>query len=423
MLQAKIDPERPGPEPMSAPNATELLGSSHTGLFYALALGTFAVGTEGFMIAAILPSISHSLDVTVREAGLLVSVFSFAYAVSSPVLTVLTGTLARRTLLLASLGAFILSNLVAAIVPGFGSLVAARILIAFAAGLFVPNANAIAGALAHPARRGRALAIVNGGITVAVAVGVPLGSVVGANFGWRATFIGVALISAIALATIAWMLPLNLQLNPPATLRERLTILVHRPSLTVLVTTALWAIGAYTVYTYLSPFLSAAAGLSQEGAGLVLALLGSSALVGVTLGGAANDRYGARKAQAVALPLMAVAFSLLTLCALMFSPNALPYILPLVVLWGLSAWGFFPPQQARLIAVAGVANASVALSLNASFMYLGFAIGGLVGAIVLGVASAAWIGLAGAIVIVFSMAVSRLGWLQTQSGGPGGQGR
>jgi len=391
----------------------ERLHRTRSGPLFALALGTFAVGTEGFMIAAILPTISEELSVGVGAAGLLVTVFSLVYAISSPVLTALTARVPRRILLIGALAAFVLTNLAAAFAPGYWTLVVARVLIALAAGLFVPNANALAGAIVHPSRRGRALAIVNGGITVAVAVGVPLGAVVAVHLGWRFTFVGVALLSLAALGILALKLPRDIVVNMPATLKDRLAIVGQRRPLTVLLATTVWAIGAYTVYTFISPFLSLSAGLSPASAGLVLTLLGTAAIGGVTLGGVANDRFGARKVQALALPLMALAFAGLTLSALLFAPNAGPFVLPLVALWGLSGWGFFPPQQARLIGVAGVANASVALSLNASFMYLGFSIGAFLGSLVVGLLSVAWIGLAGALCILAAMAISSVGWRQS----------
>ena len=183
----------------------------------------------------------------------------------------------------------------------------------------------------------------------------------------------------------------------------------------MLLTTTIWAIGAYTVYTYISPFLSFSTGLSPAAVGLVLTLLGTAAIGGVTLGGIANDHFGARKTQAVALPLMVFAFAGLTASALIFSPHALPFVLPLVALWGLSAWGFFPPQQARLIGTAGVSHAPVALSLNASFMYLGFSIGAALGSFVIGLLSVAWIGLAGAVCVLAAMLVSSVGWRQSDS--------
>jgi predicted MFS family arabinose efflux permease len=139
-------------------------------------------------------------------------------------------------------------------------------------------------------------------------------------------------------------------------------------------------------------------------------LLGISALGGVTLGGHASDRFGARRTQAIALPISALTFAGLTLAALIFAPRALAIILPLIALWGLSAWGFFPPQQARLVSVAGLSHTPVVLSLNASFMYLGFSLGAALGSVVIAVASVAWIGAAGAIGMLCAMAVSAFAW-------------
>ena len=124
---------------------------------YWLALGTFAIGTEGFMIAALLVPIAADLRVSVVQAGLLVSIFAFAYATSSPVLTVITGRLDRRRLLISSMSLFAFLNIGAAMAHSFLALAAARVLLAFAAGLYTPNANALAGAVASSEHRsGRA---------------------------------------------------------------------------------------------------------------------------------------------------------------------------------------------------------------------------------------------------------------------------
>lgn len=383
---------------------------SRTGALYALALGTFAVGTEGFMIAAILPTVSGALQVSVEAAGQLVTIFALVYAVSSPILTAMTASWDRRRLLMGSLAAFALANLVASVAPGYWSLAAARVLLALTAGLYVPNANAFAGALVPATHRGRALAIVNGGITVAVAVGVPLGAFIGSHLGWRATFVGVAVMSVVALAVLAARLPRDVASSPAATLRARLAVIAHPGALIVLATTTVWAIGAYTVYTYISAFLAETASLTIAQAGLVLTVLGTAAVGGVALGGITNDRFGARRVQSVALPLMALAFAGLTVAGLALAPHALVAIIPLIVLWGLSAWSFFPPQQNRLIGVVGAANAPVALSLNASFMYVGFSLGALLGSIVIASSSVVWIGAAGAVSIVGATLLSAIGW-------------
>jgi len=165
---------------------------------YWLALGTFAIGTEGFMIAPLLPDLAHDLSVSLVSAGQLVTVFALTYALSSPILTALTGDIDRRRLLIASMLAFAAANFVAWSAHGYPALLAARILLAVAAGLYVPNANALASAIVEPSRRGTALSIVTGGTSVAVALGVPLGALVGDCFGWRVNFAAVGALALIA---------------------------------------------------------------------------------------------------------------------------------------------------------------------------------------------------------------------------------
>src|SRR2546426_8698008 len=166
---------------------------------YWLALGSFATGTVGFMIAAIHPNIAADLAVLVALAGSLISIFALAYALSSPILTTLTGRVDRRKLLLAAMTIFSLANVVAASTHTYWGLAAARVLLACAAGLYTPNANALAGALVPPGRRGRATAIVNAGLPVAIAIGGPPRAAPGHRPGGRVTFRGGAGLSAAPL--------------------------------------------------------------------------------------------------------------------------------------------------------------------------------------------------------------------------------
>jgi predicted MFS family arabinose efflux permease len=188
---------------------------------YWLALGTFAVGTESFMVAGLLPGMASDLAVSIAAAGQLVTAFAFAYALSSPILTALTSHIGRRTLLILAMGVFALANLIAWSAQDYRQLMAARIVLAFAAGLYVPGANALASAVAAPERRGRAIAIVNGGLSLAIAFGVPLGALIGDGMGWRATFGGVvapalatAAASFLLLSISAHLLPRSLELAP-----------------------------------------------------------------------------------------------------------------------------------------------------------------------------------------------------------------
>ena len=348
------------------------------------------------MIAALLPGIAGDLAVSLQAAGQLVTVFALTYAVSSPLLTALTGNVNRRKLLILSMAAFAGANIIAAVAPGYWFLLGARILLALSAGLYVPSANALAGVLVPPERRGRALAIVGGGISLAVAIGVPMGAFIGSHFGWRMTFLGVAVLAAIALSGLLIGMPRGIGAGLPATsLGERLAVVRRPGAFAALMVTTVWAVGGYAVYTYIAPLL-AAAGFEGAGIGYVLFLWGATAFVGLFLGGMANDKFGGRRVITAALPIMALALISLSVSASYLSVSeALLPVLIAIGIWGLTGWGFFPAQQVRLIGISGLRAAPVILSLNASFMYLGFSLGAVLGSFTLtrgSVADLGWVG-------------------------------
>ena len=375
-----------------------------------LALGTFAVGTEGFMIAAILPEIAADLAVSVQVTGLLVTVFAITYALSAPILTALTGRFGRRKLLVLCMAAFACANLVAAMAASYDFLLGARIMLALTAGLYVPNANALASAITPVQWRGRALAVVNGGFSGAVALGVPLGALLCSRTNWRMPFVGVAILAGAACLGLLVGVPRDAATQlPAASLRERLKLLRNPVAFPALLVTTLWALGGYTMYTYIAPYLGQAARLDGARVGLVLFLWGVCAFVGLFLGGLANDRIGANRVITVALPLMATALLALSLAAWRLpADEALVPILIAVAIWGISAWGFFPPQQARLIGIVGPAGAPLILSLNTSFQYVGFSLGAAFGSFVLTRGSIADLGWAGALWVVAAVALNAL---------------
>ncbi|WP_083686444.1 MFS transporter [Rhodoferax koreensis] len=352
---------------------------------YWLSFGAFAIGTEGFMIAPLLSGIASDLGVTIAAAGQLVTAFALAYALSSPVLAVVTGNVNRRRLLIACLAAFAAANLVAVLSQGYWQLMGARLLLAFTAGLYVPSANAVATALVAPTRRGTALSIVTGGTSLAIALGVPLGAIVGHMSGWRTTFGAVAILASIATLGLASGLPRGFGDDiAVASLDARLAVARNPRVLLALLVTTLWATGAYTFYTYVGSYMAAAVGLDGAQLSVMLFAWGLSAACGVFVGGRLTDKIGAARVIGPALVLLATAFVGLWLVARWITPSAaLVPVAALVVLWGMSAWSFFPAQQARLIGIAGAPVAPVALSLNASFMFLGFSLGAMLGAVTL----------------------------------------
>jgi predicted MFS family arabinose efflux permease len=375
------------------------------GRLYVLAAGTFAVGTEGFMIAGILPRVASDLHVSPATAGQLVTAFALSYAVFSPILTALTGHFARRTVLLWAMGAFAVVNALAALAPNFQVLLVARIGLAMAAGVFVPGANALAGALVPPERRGVAIAIVNAGLTISIALGVPIGTALASMSSWRATFVGVAMLATAAFAGLLAGLPVGIGAHfPVASLRERIRVARKPEVLLTLLGTTLWATGSYVVYTYLSLFLGAATNVRGANIGYVLFATGVAAGVGVILGGRRVDRLGARAVIVPALMVCAMSFVALSMFAHTLSPSmALVPILAAIIMWSLSHWGFYPGQQARLMGIAGLHLAPIALSLNASFMYLGFSVGAAAGGLLVAYGSALDLGYLAAAFAVASL--------------------
>jgi predicted MFS family arabinose efflux permease len=214
-------------------------------------------------------------------------------------------------------------------------------------------------------------------------LGVPISALVGHGFGWRVTFAIVGSLALLATAGLALSLAHDVGADlPVAQLSERLAVLRQKPVVLALIVTLLWATGAYTVYTYLSVFLARAVGISGSHVGLVLFAWGISAAIGVTTGGTMTDRLGSKRVIITSLSLLALAFVTMSASAYWLSPaDARMPVLTAIVLWGLAAWSFFPAQQTSLIGLAGVKLASVVLSLNASFMFGGFALGTALGSV------------------------------------------
>ncbi|GAA0951075.1 MFS transporter [Nonomuraea longicatena] len=342
-----------------------------------LALGTFAVGTDAFVVAGFLPAMAESLGVGESVAGWSVTVFAVAYAVLAPVLATMTARLPRRTLLVAALAVLTLANLGSALAPTFPLLLATRVVAAAGAAAFTPNAGAVAAALATPEARGRALATVIGGLSVATAVGVPLGGLIGEWLGWRAALVLVALACLAVGAGVLASLP-DLPGGPRVPLRQRLGVL-RRPAVrAVLPLSVLGMAAGYTVYAYSVPALQAV-GVADPAP--MLFGYGLGAVAGSLTAGYATDRWGATRVLLTGYVVMAASLGLLGVMAATGSASPVA-VAVLVAGWGASSWCQTPPQQHRLIAAAPE-EASLVVSLNSSAIYAGIGAGTLAGGLTL----------------------------------------
>ncbi|WP_333486768.1 MFS transporter [Nonomuraea corallina] len=336
---------------------------------YPLAAGNFAVGTGMFVIAGLLTPIAADLDVSVAAAGQLMTVFALAYAVLSPILAAVTAALPRRTLLLLGLGVFVLGNALTAVVPGYPLVVATRVLAAAGAAMFTPTASGVASALAGPGQRGRALALVMGGLSVATAVGVPLGTWLGGAAGWRATIWLVTGLAVLGFAGIAALVP-DVRVTVPGGLRERFAPLADRGVLAVLATQLLMFASAFSAYTYLGS-------LFDLPPAAVLWAWGVGAVVGNQLGGRLTDAYGPRRMVLAGLTTSTILMALIPVANL-----ALPVALVWAFLWGALGWLVAPAQQYRVVA-ALPGNVAIGLGLLSSAQYAGLVLAGVAGGLVL----------------------------------------
>jgi predicted MFS family arabinose efflux permease len=359
-----------------------------------LALGAFAVGTEGFMIAGLLPVLARDLNAGLPAVGHLVSAFSLAYALGAPVMAVLTAALERRRVLAFAMGAFALANVLAAAAPSYAPLLAARLLLAVSAATFMPAATGYAAALGGPDRRGRNMSMVTNGLTFAIIAGAPLGLLVGESLSWRATFLGVAGLSSLSLFGILGWMPRQLA-GVRISMGERLAVAKRYDVLGVLLVTVLTVAGTFTVYTYLAVFLAGVAGQSPPGLALTLLGFGLASAVGARLGGSAADHLGARVTVILGGGLVLLAYIALSLGAALGPSRAMLVLVPAILLWGSSSWGLITAQQVRLVSLAPEL-APISLSLNSSAIYLGSATGAGAGALV-----------------IADGAVARLGWVAT----------
>jgi predicted MFS family arabinose efflux permease len=358
-----------------------------------LAVAAFAIGTEAFVIAGLLPAIATDLQISLAAAGQLVTAYALTYAIGSPALAVAFNNLDRRLVLALALCCFIAGNLMAVAATTFTMLLGSRMLMALGAGLCMPTALGVAVAIAAPERRGRAIALVTSGMTVATVLGVPLGTWIGVHFGWRATFVLVAILGAIALAGLLFGLPRGLPRNT-ATLSQRFAVARHGAVLDALAVTIFWALGGFTVLTYLSVPLQGL-GFSPTEIGFALLVFGAAAAIGNMLGGTLADRIGPASTTTLGLVVMMLALTLQSVTLKFGLPEyARPIFLVLIFCWGVAGWTFYPGQVANLVRIEPQAS-MIALSLNASAMYFGFAIGGALGGFVLATLSPSdlgWIG-------------------------------
>jgi predicted MFS family arabinose efflux permease len=340
-----------------------------------LMVGAVALGLDAYVIAGILPLISHDLAVSVSTLGLMVTAFTLAYGLLSPLLSTVATGRSMRTVLVVALVVFTAGNAVTALSSDVALLMISRVVAGAGAGLYMPMAVAAAAQLVPAELRGRALALVTGGMTVGVVIGVPIGLTLSGHAGWRAAPWLAAGLGAIALAGVITMLPPLAGASGP-TLRERGQVLADRRVLTVALATGLSSAASIGAYTYLSELLTAL--FHPHGDTGYLWLWGVGGIVGSFGVGAVVDRFHRTK-DLTTLIFTAIGVAILAVATIGHAPVVAGVFL---VVWGVFGWSSLTPQQHRMLALRPDAG-TVAVALNSSAMYLGISLGAALGSVFL----------------------------------------
>lgn len=341
---------------------------------FVLALATFVAGTVELVIAGIINMIAEDLHVSVGAVGQLVSVFSLVFAFGAPVLIALTSKVEKRKLLLIAMLTFLGGNILSIFSPKFTTLLIARIILAASCSIVVVTSVTMAANTVATELRGRAIGLIFMGLSASLVLGVPLGTIIGENFGWRMTFVLVAVLSIVSMVGIIKFLP-KVPPQPAIPLLKQIATLKSKKIASIQLISVLELTGHFIVYTYFTLFLKTSMDLSTNMISMVLLVFGIAGIIGGWIGGWASDKFGGAKTILTFLILFAVSLFLLP-----YATGSMLSLLIVVVLYGAMVWALSPAVQ-NYLAESAPDSSDIQLGLNTSFLHLGVALGSGLGGI------------------------------------------
>lgn len=358
----------------------------------ALAVSAFAIGTTEFISVGLLPLIADDLDIPVTTAGLTVSLYALGVTFGAPILTSLTSSMSRKTLLLWIMFIFIAGNTMAATASSIGILLAARVISAFSHGVFMSIGSTIAADIVPEDKRASAISIMFTGLTVATVTGVPFGTFIGQQFGWRFAFMVIIAVGIIAFITNGILVPSKLRKGTKTTMRDQLKLVTNSRLLLLFVITALGYGGTFVVFTYLSPLLQEVTGFKAGTVAVILLGYGIAIAIGNMIGGKLSNRN----------PIAALFYMFIVQAIVLFVLTfTAPYQaagLITILCMGLLAFMNVPGLQVYVVMPAErfVPSAvDVASAMNIAAFNAGIALGSYLGGVItdsIGLIHTAWIG-------------------------------
>ncbi|WP_203181445.1 MFS transporter [Streptomyces pratensis] len=354
----------------------------------ALAIGAFGIGTTEFVIMGLLPDVAADFQVSIPAAGFLVTGYALGVVLGAPLMTILGTRVTRKRMLMLLIGLFIVGNVVSALAPVFGVMLAGRVIASLAHGAFFGIGSVVAADLVAPEKKAGAIAMMFTGLTVANVVGVPMGTYVGQNFGWRVTFFVVAGLGVLGLLGVAKLVPEQPRLQG-VRIRHELAAFRNVQVLLAMAMTVLGFGGVFAAITYITPMMTETAGFATSSVTWLLVLFGLGMVAGNLLGGRFADRR--------LMPMLYVSLGALAAVLALFTLTAHNKIAAAVTIFFIGALGFatVPPLQKRVLDQAAGAP-TLASAVNIGAFNLGNALSAWLGGIVIaagfGYTAPNWVG-------------------------------
>lgn len=358
----------------------------------ALAVSAFAIGTTEFISVGLLPLIAEDLNISVTTAGLTVSLYALGVTFGAPILTSVTSRVPRKTLLIWIMIIFILGNSIAAVATNIGVLLTARVISAFSHGVFMSIGSTIAADLVPENKRASAISIMFTGLTVATVTGVPFGTFIGQQMGWRIAFLVIVAIGVIALIANSILVPSDLRKGKLTKMKDQLKLITNGRLLLIFIITALGYGGTFVVFTYLAPLLQNVTGLKEDTVAVILLIYGIAIAIGNMVGGKLSNQN----------PIKALFYMFIIQSIILFILYfTIPYKvvgLITIFLMGLMAFMNVPGLQVYVVMLAEryVPSAvDVASAINIAAFNAGIALGSFLGGLMtnsIGIIHTTWIG-------------------------------
>ena len=340
----------------------------------ALMVGNVVTGCSVVAPAGMLSELSSGLDVTIRDAGLLITFGAIVLCVGSPLTAWLTSRMERRTLLTATLAVLALTNLASAFAPDYSSLLMIRMVMLAVGALYTPQAAGTAALIVTAEKRGSTIAYIFLGWSLAAAVGLPLITFIASRYGWRMVYGSIGLVGCLSFILLMWRLPRGL-VGAPVDLKTWADVGRNRLIILLLSITTLQMSGQFVVFTFMGPLLTKLTHATPDAVALVFMIYGVFGFIGIAIATRIVDSWGPYKSS-----LLFTALILAGVTGWALSAGIYPLMACSVAIWGLGFASTNSMQQVRLVSAAP-ALAPASVSLNTSVLYIGQAVGSAIGGI------------------------------------------